>query len=119
MNGQYQNEITDLPGLSDQHYESIFKIYKDGTHFTYNLLQQVTLPTDLDPVILQQMTVTSETPYTALSYNIYGNINMWWLICIVNDIEDPTKFIPSGTQIKVIKPQYVSEVLNTIRNQMQ
>jgi hypothetical protein len=118
MKGQYQNNISELRGISDKLYESIFKLYRDGTHYTYNILQQVSIPDDIDPLMVQEITITSEMPYSVLSYNVYGSIQQWWLICLVNNIDDPTKMLPTGTKIKVIKPQFVGQVLGMIKSQL-
>lgn len=114
----YNNSTPGLEGISDLHYENIFKVVKDGEYFTYNILQHITLPADMDPLLYREITMPPSMPLSVLSYRVYGTMNLWWLICVVNNIDDPTKMIPSGTKIKVIKPDYLGNVMDIIKNQL-
>ncbi len=56
---------------------------------------------------------------TTLSYNAYGTIDLWWLILIINNITNPIKDLPIGQKIKLIKPQYIEQVLQTIESHLK
>ena len=36
-----------------------------------------------------------------ISFYSYGTVDYWWLICLVNEIDDPLQGLPSGKQIKI------------------
>lgn len=119
MKGDYQNNIKTVPPLSEYKYENIFKLHYDGEYPTYNILQHVTLSQDMNPDMLMDVATLPGMPYTILSYNIYGTMDLWWLICIVNKIDNPIEILPAGTNLKVIKPEYVKRVIQTIKNSLQ
>lgn len=115
MKGDYQNNVNLLRPLSEYKYENIFKLHHDGDYPTYNILQQVTLPDDLNEEMLDVVETLPGMPYTILSYNIYNTIDLWWLICVVNNIQNPIQTLPAGTRLKIIKPQYLRRVIDAIK----
>ena len=55
---------------------------------------------------------------TELSQDIYGTQDLWWLICLVNRIYNPINNPELGEVYKIIKPDLVSTLLNSIKNQL-
>lgn len=101
-------------------YENIFNMYKfsnenGDTYYFYNILSKLTLPADLDPAIFQYMRVEGDMPLTTLSYNIYKSQFLWWLILLTNNVDNPVKNIPAGVVIRVIKPEYLDVVFDSIK----
>lgn len=37
-----------------------------------------------------------------ISYQVYGTVDLWWLICIVNDILDPFSEVTLGKTLKIV-----------------
>jgi hypothetical protein len=115
MDGQYQNSINALPDLNIYRYEKIFKLYTTGDNqYFYNLLQSVFLPDNLDKRAVFYLTVKHQQPWTTISYNAYKTIELWWLILLTNKIYNPFKLPAAGTVIKIIKPQYIPDILKEI-----
>jgi hypothetical protein len=52
---------------------------------------------------------SSDTTWQRLSYMVYGDKSMWWLIVAVNNLTDPWD-IKEFDEIKVLLPDYLSEV---------
>lgn len=121
MEGQYQNYIKDLPGLELYRYENIFKVYETGDKkfYYYNIIKNIKVPQNIDNNVFVLLTLNENTPLTSLSYQVYGTTYLWWLICIINNIQNPFATINSGKQIKVIKREYLKTVLNSIKQQLQ
>ena len=114
-----QNEIGDLGSLSELSYEKIFSMYKDDSkYFAYNLLRTIRIPRDLNEDIYFYTRISGNSTWVQLSYDFYGNIRLWWLICITNGILNPVELPDPGTVIKVIKPTYVKSVINSINSQV-
>jgi len=120
MDGQYQNSISTLPNLGVYRYEKILKMYQttDNQYF-YNLIQSVFLPEKLDERALFYITVREQQPWTTVSFNAYQTIELWWLILLTNKIFNPFELPASGTVIKVIKPEYVPDILKEINAALQ
>ena len=105
------NEISDLSPLEDTRYENIFKVAQSDKYFFYNITKKVTFPEDLSTDIFFQMAPTARMPWTTLAHQVYGDQNLWWLICCVNKIQNPINNPTPGRTYKFIKPTYVSRIL--------
>ena len=51
--GKYNNEITELPDISEDMYENIFKVYtikedKNSPYYFFNILNKIDFPESLD-----------------------------------------------------------------------
>jgi hypothetical protein len=121
MEGNYQNRIVELRNLDLTRYENIFKIYNTGekNFYYYNINKKITLPDDIDERLFYHVILPKGTPLTTLSYNAYGTINLWWLILISNKITNPVKGLPDGKKLRLLKPEFVEQILDSIETQLQ
>jgi len=120
--GQYQNYISNLPNLDIYRYENIFKVYQtqDGNKdYFYNIIKNILVPNNINNNSFFTITYQANTPFTTLSYQIYGTTYLWWLICIVNNIRNPFDPSITGKTLKIINPSYVKQVLDIISKQLQ
>ncbi len=116
---RYANEIDELEQISSSNYERIFKVYKDDDFYAYNILKTVKIPSDLHDDIFSYVRVTGKTSWVHVSHRVYGNIKLWWLICLTNGILNPVVLPEPTLVLRVIKPQFVPEVLKAINDQLQ
>jgi len=115
--GSYQNSISQLTPLNSYRYENIFKLYTtDQNQYYYNILQSIYLPDDIDDSTVFFMHIQENLPWTTISFNAYGNIELWWLIMLVNKIYNPIKGATSGMVLKIIKPEFIPSILQEIKN---
>jgi hypothetical protein len=120
MDGEFQSQIPNLPGLKSYRYENIFKLYKTNTdQYYYNLLQSVFMPDKISEETVYYQLITTKMPWTIISFNAYKTIDLWWLICLTNKIYNPVKLPEENALIKIIKPQFVSTVVNEINNSIK
>ena len=121
MLGKYQNNISNLPNLESYRYENIFKISETGdkNFYFYNIIKTISIPDNVDPNLFEYISLPSTLPLTSLSYDIYGTQQLWWLILIVNNIDNPVKKIPRGNKIRIVKPKYVDDVIESITSQLR
>lgn len=110
-----QDDIKDLPNLGDYNYENIFSIYTDenGMYY-YNLLNAINFPTELSPNLYFEGILEHGAVWTNMAYKIYGTIKLWWIICAVNQINNPLVMPPAGTKLKFLTPTAVGEVLKKL-----
>lgn len=113
--GKRNNSVNALQGISDKQYETIFKVYQQDEYYFYNILQCIHLPENISSSMYTSRKIEGVIPLTTLSYEVYGDIKLWWLICLANNIDNPTKFIAPGTVIKLIKPGKVNAVIKAIQ----
>lgn len=113
---KHQNDIPDLPNLNKYVLENMFPVHQDtdGKYY-YNITRTITAPDTLSEDKFYKYRVPAPTPLTNLSYNLYGRMELWWLICIVNKIDNPVSLISAGTVLKIIKQSHVNEILNRLK----
>lgn len=118
--GNFHNQITDLNSIDKFRYENIFKVYQtsNSNHYFYNILTKVHIPEDLDPSVYYEILINDRRPWTIISFGEYGTMNLWWLIVLANQIDNPILFPPSGSKLKIIKKEYISQILNSISTQL-
>lgn len=103
--------------LKQQSFEVAFKKHdtKEGIPF-YNLLETVQFPEFLDPSAYELLRVSkSNTPWTVLSYQLYGTTDLWWLLLTFNKISNPIEMPKVGQVLRVLKPSLVAEVMNELK----
>jgi len=120
--GLSQNSVTDLPSLERTRYENIFKVFKllkdaDNSYYFYNINNKVMIPEDLDDNIFNVITPNVNTAWTTLSFRLYGTIDLWWLIFIINRPKD-IFLAESGVSYRYINPGFINDVLTNIEQQI-
>lgn len=123
--GFFHNETGLLASISKNRYENIFRMYpteersySNKTYLFYNILNSVYIPTPLASGTFYTITLNRSTPWTVISYDEYQTTDLWWLIVLANNIYNPVVFPPAGTRLNIIKPRYISTVIDTINKQL-
>ena len=117
--GQYQQAISELPVLNNFRYENIFKMYRNNDkQYYYNIIKKIVLPNNLDPTQFLIYPVKQSMPWTMVSFNIYSTIELWWLLCVVNNIKNPVLQPKNGTYIKALRPELIAPLINDIKSQL-
>lgn len=114
MRGDYQNNIDSLPRLSDYRMENLFKVYNIDGYYFYNLIGTLTFDEGMDDNYYYEWAVKKPTPWTIISHTHYQTIHLWWIICAFNNIQNPINFPEPGTKLKILRPQYIREILDKI-----
>lgn len=117
INGSKQNEIDELTSLSKDMYENIFKVNlidtKGNDLYFYNLLNKVVFPENISDEIVDTITLQGDLPWTTLSFRLYGTINLWWTVYLLNKPDYIFK-AKAATKYKYIKPGAMKAVLQQI-----
>lgn len=117
INGTTQNQVNELNNINTNLYENIFNVNLldiDGNDlYFYNILNKVIFPDDISDEYIDEITINTDKPWTTLSYEIYGTIQLWWTVYLLNKPEYIFK-AQAGTTYKFIKPGFISAVINQI-----
>ena len=114
--GKYQNELSKLGSLSPNRYENIFKMYQNGDlMYFYNIINSVVAPEEIDKSFYYTVTVNRKVPWTTISYEQYATMDLWWMICLFNNIKNPIKYADPGQELKILKPEYLPLITQTIK----
>ena len=107
-----QNQIKDLPLLEPGNLETIFNVYQDqdGMYF-YNLLQTVVFPQNLPQNLFTSYTTKYGDTWPFISHKTLNNPNIWWIILMANNLQNPLEPIPPGVTIKIPINSVVQEVI--------
>lgn len=116
--GDFQGDVLSLQRPSEFQYENFFRMYlTEDSQYFYNLLSfSVYILDELDPSTYYEIYIDRKMPWTAISYNEYRNIDLWWLIMVVNKIYNPLNFPEQGSKLKILHPQYVKSILTKLKN---
>jgi hypothetical protein len=109
----------EAPKLSIYNMASVFNYYRDDDGFDFfNILKRINLNIDSydDKEVFSEYLVLPSDTYTKISYSYYGTIELWWLICLVNKINNPFKKPEPGFKIYLLRPAYAMRVLDSINN---
>lgn len=111
-----QNKIQDLKKLREENFENIFNVYQDqdGMYF-YNLLQTIVFPENLPINLFTTYPIVYGDTWPFISFKTLKSPNLWWIILLANNIENPLKPLINGTIIKIPIDSVVREVLTQIR----
>jgi len=111
-----QNQTKGLPVLDSENYENIFNVYQEsnGMHY-YNLLQTVVFPKNLPPGMFDSYAVGHGDTWPLISYKTYNTPNLWWLIVLANEIDNPVLQPEPGTFLFIPNEGIVKEILNEIK----
>jgi hypothetical protein len=119
MDGKYRNDIPVLTSLTEYKFENIFKVYQNSEgYYYYNILKKISIPADISVDLYENVRINRKLPLTAISYTQYNTIDLWWLICIINNMHNPLELIAPGTVLKVIKPSSVPDIIDAIKSQL-
>jgi hypothetical protein len=115
-----QTEFTDLPRISTYRFENFFNIYQDSNDLFkyYNIIRGINLFPANNTEAEDSYTVKYSDSWVSISYQYYNTIDLWWLVCAYNQIENPTSMPEPGTILKLLKSSYVSKVLSELKKQV-
>ena len=113
-----QNQIIDLPNLAVNHKENLFQVNLGvDDQYYYDLSDTVYLEQEaLNPQNYTLHEITRYDNLFTLSQNYYKTRNLWWLIGVANDIDNPFTIRENvGGELKILTPRVVGEILTRIR----
>lgn len=117
INGIPQNQVAELNSLNKNLYENIFNVNlinnDTSDAYFYNLLNKVILPEDISDEYVERKVLTGDKPWTMLSFELYGTIQLWWTIVLLNKPINIFK-AEANTEYKYIKPELINSVLQQI-----
>jgi hypothetical protein len=77
----------------------------------YNLVEKLQSNVDF----FENYIISDEDRWDSLAYKFYGSYNLWWVIAVFNDIKDPLEEFQTGQTLKIIKPEFLPNLLVAIR----
>jgi len=117
--GVFRKDLDFLETVPSISYENIFRMYStentESSNFYYfNILNSVYFPDNIPTGSYYTITLNKRLPWTAISYNEYRTIDLWWIIALANKIYNPVYYPAPGSTLRIIKPEYVKLIFDEI-----
>ena len=94
-------------------YTSIFNKYRTSEDIPFQMInRRIIFPDDKTLEIYGKMYMSSDTPWTILSYKLYDSINYWWVLSSLN--KSSIFYAEDGEEIYYIKPEYINLILTAL-----
>lgn len=100
---------------------NMFNVYPDSKLdddvMVYNINRSIMF-TELDkaqPDKFYYYTVKDMESWNLISYKEYGTTRLWWIICKLNEINDPTQEPRVGSILRMISIDTINSILTSIR----
>ena len=90
----------------------IFNQYRTSEGIPFYLLSKSVHFPDNNDELYSYVYIDDNTPWTILSYQLYGTINHWWVLTSLN--KNAPFYAKAGTNIKIIKPSLLEDILRYI-----
>jgi len=113
----YEATNNRLSNVSQLKIMNILKDLVDDTKFL-NIFRSYSLNSSAtaDAVFYDLYSVDNDDWWDNISFKFYGNPNLWWLVTIMNNTVNPFEELVEGTEIKVLRKQYLYNVLADMEN---
>lgn len=101
-------------------FKSIINLFNPITYSdydSYNIFAKYKLMNKYknDSIHYQKYLISEGDRWDLISNKFYNTPDLWWLIALFNDIKDPFQYLQKGNELKIIQPQYLSDILLAIR----
>lgn len=121
-----KNKITDFNKYKDyiKNYDlaNLFYVYDEksinNTTMTYNINRTIQFSgiKKADKTEFDYYEVIDGDSWNLISFKKYGTTSLWWLICKINGVSDPTNDPEAGDVLRVFSKDRVNTILQSIRN---
>ncbi len=110
-------DITGLTLLTPS-FINLLPIQKDDDgKYLLNIFRTYTINDEVKSDLLYYYVYTAheEDWWENVSYDFYDNTELWWINCLLNDITNPFEEMEPGLSMKVLKEDYVPQIVREIR----
>lgn len=115
-------EITDLNyTLADTDLANLFNVYLDADlkentlQFSINRTLNLTGLNNISKKYFTNYTVKEKDTWALISYKNYNTTRLWWLICKLNNVNNPLIDPESNTIIKILDKKFITYIQNTLK----
>ena len=117
---QRKQDITELNKvpLSKESLSNYFTVTVDGDggyRYVMTRTLYVSGSNVADSTLYSEYKVQNGDHWTLISYKFYDTIDLWWLICKFNEINNPYEIPVAGTMIKIPTNEFIQAVLGQLR----
>lgn len=103
--------------LSNTSFLRLFNILQDSEEFM-NIFRSYTLNEDVtsETVFYEMYEIDHNDWLDNISYKYYNTPYLWWVIALMNNINNPFEDLQPGYTLKILKTEHLYQLLSEIRN---
>ena len=111
-------ELINIKKLDQYDFANFFKVINLGEKSYFNIHKTIFFNNinDIPTSYYSTYIIKGGDTWTGISYKFYKTIKLWWLICKINNIQNPFEELVEGKYIKILSESIVNDVLNSIKN---
>ncbi len=84
----------------------------DDGSYAYLINRTMYIDSDnISPSMITMYSSKTNDTYTKISYQMYGTIDLWWLVCKMNGITNPFAPLQVGTVLKLLNADQVQKIV--------
>jgi hypothetical protein len=109
--------------ISNNDMANIFNVYQDPVKLDQNsiayAINRTVFFNNLDftsKILFDEYVVQPGDEWSLISYKHYGTVELWWIVCKINMISNPTKSPEVDSTLKILKKQYISNIMVSLKN---
>ena len=114
------NEVENIKRIRNTDLANIFNVYEDEELGNFQLSYSINRTFNIIGIenvnrkYYNNYVVKEMDTWLSIAYATYGDNRMWWMVCKMNNIHDPTVSPVPGEQLKLLKAGYIDGILNAI-----
>lgn len=112
-------KFTDLTGhfLSNISMLNLFKILEEDNEYYLNIFKsyEINLNILLNAFNYKSYDVGENEWFDQIAFNMYKNPELWWIICLTNNIINPLEEIIPGKNLKLFTDDYLPQIIREIK----
>ena len=108
-------DIAELSSISPNQMDNFFNVLQDtdGNYF-YDLSDTVIIDTEnMSPLLFDEYTIQENDSLMRLALRFYGSYNLWWVIAVSNNIDDPFTLV-TGNTLRIIKRSNLGQIITLV-----
>lgn len=107
-----------LINLYKEDFANFFNVSLIGNKYRYNINKSVYFENfdTFAPRYFYKYEVQERDTWPLIAYKQHGTIELWWLICRVNQIWDPTVDPVPGQVLKILTEEIIETILSSINS---
>ena len=114
------NSFSDLKPISSYKFENFFNVQEDlRNNKFFNLIKSINIFQSNNEEIEETYYIKPSDTWISISFAFYNTVDLWWLICIYNQIFNPLELPIAGSKIKILKTRYVGYVIQELMTQTE
>ena len=114
------DDFFDLTGhtLLNSSFLRMFNILDDDGIKFLNIFRSYAINDSVknDIVFYDTYEIDNKDFWENIADKVHDNINLWWVVCLINNVINPFEELEDGKNIKILRNYYISYLMREMRD---